>query len=66
MNGPNKLECYITFGQKHYSLLERLYGDKHSSLLGQIIMYKENEALWIQAQEFTLYFIFFVTLECAQ
>jgi len=27
MNGPNKLECYVTFGQK------RLVGYKHSSIL---------------------------------
>ncbi len=36
MNGPIKLECYITLGCKV------LPGDKHYSLLGPFVSYEEN------------------------
>jgi hypothetical protein len=35
---PNKLVL-------HYTRLERLAGDKHSSLLGPLVSYEENEVL---------------------
>jgi hypothetical protein len=47
MNGPNKLECYITLGFARA---------KHSSLLGQFVIYKENEVLRIQPQQ-SIYFM---------
>ncbi len=41
-------------------MLERLAKDKHSSLLGQFITYK-NEVSWIQSREqYYKYLIFFV------
>jgi hypothetical protein len=58
MNGPNKLDHYITLGWK---------GDKHSSLNGPIACYKENEKLLIQLHElYSQPFIFFITREWAQ
>jgi hypothetical protein len=41
MSEPNKLECYITLGKTSAK-------DKHSSLLGPFVSFKENEVLWIQ------------------
>jgi hypothetical protein len=38
-NEANKLECYITLGYKDMPV------KKHSSLLGLLISYKENEVL---------------------
>jgi hypothetical protein len=38
MSGPNKLECYITLGKASAK-------DKHSSLLGPFVSFKENEVL---------------------
>ncbi len=40
-NQPNKLDHSIT-------QLETLTSDKHSTLLGQFLSYKENEVLWIR------------------
>ncbi len=37
MSGPNNIECNITPGWKRFSRY------KHSSLLGQFVVYKENE-----------------------
>jgi hypothetical protein len=58
MNGPNKLDHYITLGWK---------GDKHSSLYGPFACYKENEMLLIQLHElYSQHFFVFVTYEWAQ
>ena len=40
--GVNYIRHYRVF---HYSRLERLDGDKHSSLLGPFVSYLENEVL---------------------
>ncbi len=37
MNGPNKLECYITLGWKGFA------SDKHFSLLSPIVSYEDDE-----------------------
>ncbi len=44
MNGPNKLEHYITFGLKGFP------AKKRSSLFGVFVSSEENEVLWIQCQ----------------
>jgi len=42
MNGPNKLECYITLGRKG------LTGKKHSSILNLFVSYKDFKVLRIK------------------
>ncbi len=50
----------------HYTRLKSLARDKHSSLLGPCINYKENVVLWIQLLSlYSQHFIFFVTYEWA-
>jgi hypothetical protein len=49
----------------HYTRLERHFCDKHSSLLGEFVSYKENEVMWIRSLV-TIYFISFVTYQWAQ
>jgi hypothetical protein len=34
----------------HYTRLERLAADKHSSLLSPFVSYKENKVFWIGSQ----------------
>jgi len=44
--------------------LERIARDKHSSLLGQFLGYRENEMFWILSLGlYTQHFIFFVIYE---
>jgi len=50
MNGPNKLDCYITLGWKGpwtntLAYWAHSYIDKHSNLLGPFACYQENEVL---------------------
>jgi hypothetical protein len=41
MNGPNEARML------HYTRLEWLPGDKHSSLLGPLVNYEQNEVLCV-------------------
>jgi hypothetical protein len=51
----------------HYTRLERLARDKHSSLLGPFVSYEENEVLWIWLQvSYSQHFIFLVTYHWTQ
>ncbi len=46
---------------------ESLDSYKHSSLLGLLVSFKENEMPWIRYQgEYSQYFIFILTYELAQ
>ncbi len=47
MNRHNKVAL-------HYTRLERLASDKHSSLLGPLVSYKENEVVLIRLLEYNL------------
>ncbi len=55
----------------HNTKLERLTSDKHSNLLGQFLIYEENEVLWIHTQrleldlvnETTRFFTFLLIIE---
>ncbi len=58
MNMPNKSSVL------HYTRLERLASDKHSSLSGSLVSYDKNEVLWILTLGlYSQYFIFFITYE---
>ncbi len=51
----------------HYTGLKRPSSDKHSSLLGEFLSYKETGELWIQLQgPKAQHFIFLVAYEWAQ
>ncbi len=51
----------------HYTKLERVAKNKHSSLLEPFVSYEENEVLWIRAQgQYSQHFFFFVIYEWAQ
>jgi hypothetical protein len=58
--------CLISWSVMSH-LLERLAGDKHSSLLETFVSYEKNEMLWMQLQgPHSQHFIFFVTFIWAQ
>ncbi len=46
-------------------MLERLAKDKHSSLLGLFVIYKENRIVNTPQWPYSQYFIFFITYESA-
>ncbi len=45
----------------YYARLEKLARDKHSSFLGSLVSYEENELLWIGSQIFFFEIIFVET-----
>jgi hypothetical protein len=48
MNGANKLENYVTQGQKGFTMT------KNSILFRAFVSYEENEGLWIQPKIFKI------------
>jgi hypothetical protein len=51
----------------HYTMLEHIFCDKHTTLFRAFVNYKENEALWkLPLSQYSQNFIFFITYEWAQ
>jgi hypothetical protein len=61
-------QCNLQMGPRamvlHYDKPERLFRDKHSSIWGPFVSYKENEALQVRSQSQLI--IFNITYKWAQ